>query len=175
MITRDDKGEGCGSKGSGVQTLGKQPLSMTASPFPLSSRVLDGPGGPPKKMNMRPGPHVRRSAAEGSPVSRTTTGNAGYDAQREFSSPATNMGGRVEPFGWVGERVRGQNPLIVRTGVGERVILFEHRIRGFQEWSAELQIPRLPRISCRELRLRSTACGSLYGEPHAWLPVRAVR
>src|SRR5882757_6060123 len=35
---------------------------------PLSSRVLDGPGGPPKKMNMRPGPHVRRSEAEGPAV-----------------------------------------------------------------------------------------------------------
>jgi hypothetical protein len=35
--------------------------------------------------------------------------------------------------------------------------------------------PSAPQISCRELRLRSTACGSLYGEPHAWSPVRAVR
>ena len=105
---------------------------------------------------------LSRRAVEGSAVPRTSPGNAEYDAQREFSSPATNMGGRVEPFGWVGERVRGQNPLIVRTGAGERIILFEHRIRGFQLWSAELQIPRLPRISCRELRLRSTACGSLY-------------
>ena len=33
--------------------------------------------------------------------------------------------------------------------------------KHIQERSAELQIPRLPRISCRELRLRSTACGSL--------------
>jgi hypothetical protein len=28
----------------------------------------------------------------------------------------------------------------------------------------KLQIPPLPRTSCRELRLRSTVCGSLYGE-----------
>ena len=34
-------------------------------------------------------------------------------------------------------------------------------VLSFQERSAELQIPRLPRISCRELRLRSTPCGSL--------------
>jgi hypothetical protein len=33
-------------------------------PSPLSSRVLDGPGGPPKKMNMRPEPHARRSEAD---------------------------------------------------------------------------------------------------------------
>jgi hypothetical protein len=33
--------------------------------------------------------------------------------------------------------------------------------KHFQERSAELQIPRLPRISCREFQLRSTACGSL--------------
>ena len=39
----------------------------------------------------------------------------------------------------------------------------------------KLQIPRLPRISCRELRLRSTACGSLKGEPHKWSLVRAVK
>src|SRR5882757_11136295 len=49
------------------------PLVTTLSFFTtlsfLSSRVLDGPGGPPKKMNMRPGPHVRRSEAEGSAVS----------------------------------------------------------------------------------------------------------
>jgi hypothetical protein len=33
--------------------------------------------------------------------------------------------------------------------------------KHFHERPAELQIPRLPRISCRELRLRPTACGSL--------------
>jgi len=37
------------------------------------------------------------------------------------------------------------------------------------------QIPRLTRISCRELRLRSVACGSLWREPHTWSPVRAVK
>jgi hypothetical protein len=34
---------------------------------------------------------------------------------------------------------------------------------------------RLPRISCRELRLQSAACGSLWREPHPWSPVRAVK
>jgi hypothetical protein len=37
-----------------------RPFLATTLSF-LSSRVLDGPGGPPKKMNMRPEPHVRRS------------------------------------------------------------------------------------------------------------------
>jgi hypothetical protein len=30
------------------------------------------------------------------------------------------------------------------------------------------QVPRLPRIPCRQLRLPSAACGSLSGEPHKW-------
>ena len=33
--------------------------------------------------------------------------------------------------------------------------------KHFQERSVEPQVPRLPRISCRKLRLRSTPCGSL--------------
>jgi hypothetical protein len=38
MITREDKGKGCGSLGSGGQTQGEQPLSIKVHPSPLSSR-----------------------------------------------------------------------------------------------------------------------------------------
>src|SRR5882757_3391435 len=53
-------------------SLRNHPFLVTTLSF-LSSRVLDGPGGPPKKMNIRPGRHVRRSVAGGSAVFFRTT------------------------------------------------------------------------------------------------------
>ena len=64
----------------------RQLLFIEPLPLPLSSRVLDGPGGPPKKMNMRPEPHVRRSEAEGSAVPRTFLGNVFRRSEAEGSA-----------------------------------------------------------------------------------------
>jgi hypothetical protein len=70
---------------------------------------------------------------------------------------------RPFPIGEGKGRTEKKKPQIspLRCAPVEMTNLWQGEIPRFQERSAELQIGRLPRISCRELRLRSTAGGSL--------------